>query len=318
MDKRTRLINALNGGEVDRVPVSFWYHFEGEQAQGEACVQAHLDHYRTTGVDYLKIMSDGYPYRFNGKVERPSDWYHLRPLGKDHPYIVEQVERARRINEALKGECCTFYNIFAPFNSIRESPDSSEAMVAAHIREDEEAVRHGLDVIAEDAATLAELVIREGGCEGIYLALQGAEEDRFPSAVDYRRIVMPSDLKVLVNANRYSDNNIAHLCGWAGRKNRLEAWRDYPAKAFNWAIYIEEMSLQDGAIMFDGKTVIGGFDNRKDSLIVNGSKEAVQAYATALVKSFGKQGLIVGADCTLPNFIDKQRISWVVEAVAQA
>ncbi len=44
MDKRTRVFNAMDKKPVDHVPVGFWYHFEGEQARGEACVQAHADY----------------------------------------------------------------------------------------------------------------------------------------------------------------------------------------------------------------------------------------------------------------------------------
>ena len=46
MDKRTRVFHALDKQEVDHVPVGFWYHFAGEQAVGEGCVQAHADYVR--------------------------------------------------------------------------------------------------------------------------------------------------------------------------------------------------------------------------------------------------------------------------------
>ena len=48
MDKRTRVLNAMNKKGVDHVPVGFWFHFSGEEASGEACVQAHLKYYRET------------------------------------------------------------------------------------------------------------------------------------------------------------------------------------------------------------------------------------------------------------------------------
>ena len=60
MDKRTRVLNAIQQKEVDHVPVGFWYHFDGDQAMGDPCVQAHLDYYESTGLDFIKIMCDGY------------------------------------------------------------------------------------------------------------------------------------------------------------------------------------------------------------------------------------------------------------------
>ena len=38
MDKRTRVLAAMNGEKVDHVPVGFWFHFGGDEAMGEACV----------------------------------------------------------------------------------------------------------------------------------------------------------------------------------------------------------------------------------------------------------------------------------------
>ena len=98
MDKRTRVLNAMNGKEVDHVPVGFWFHFAGDEAMGEACVQAHLRYYRETDLDIVKIMCDGYfPYPLPG-VEKVSDLARHHPLGPDHPFIREQVERAKRIS----------------------------------------------------------------------------------------------------------------------------------------------------------------------------------------------------------------------------
>lgn len=63
MDKRTRVLNAMNKKEVDHVPVGFWFHFAGEEASGQGCINAHLKYYRETDLDFVKIMCDGYfPY----------------------------------------------------------------------------------------------------------------------------------------------------------------------------------------------------------------------------------------------------------------
>ena len=40
MDKRTRVLNAMNKKEVDHVPVGFWFHFAGDEASGEGCKNA--------------------------------------------------------------------------------------------------------------------------------------------------------------------------------------------------------------------------------------------------------------------------------------
>ena len=66
MDKRTRVLNAMNKLPVDHVPCGFWFHFGGKEAPGEECVQAHLRYYREKDLDFLKVMCDGF-FSLQGK-----------------------------------------------------------------------------------------------------------------------------------------------------------------------------------------------------------------------------------------------------------
>jgi len=314
MNKRERVLNAMNCMPVDRPPVGFWFHFPEDEGMGQACIDAHLRYYNQIDVDICKIMCDGYfGYPITIDPKRASDWRTLKPLGKDHPYIREQIQRVKGVKAGLKDDMCVYYNIIAPFSAIRNG--TSDELVMQHIKEDPEAVMQALDVIAQDLADLAELCITEAGCDGLYLNVQGGEKDRF-TFEEYRKWITPSDRKVIDRANTFSQNNILHCCGWAGIPNRLEVWQDYPVKAVNWAIYIEDVSITDGKAFFGNRAVLGGFDNRKDSLIVGGSKENIQAFAKDLARQV-PTGLLIGADCTLPGTIDTQHIAWVVDAVKE-
>ena len=316
MDKRERVLACMNHLTVDRPPVGFWFHFSDEQKMGAACVQAHLDYYNHVDVDLAKIMCDGYfdyPNPLAQSVQKASDWYHLKPLGKNHPFLREQVDRAKAVKDGLKDDMCVFYNVFAPFSSIRYG--TSDELVMAHLREDPQAVAYALGIIAEDNSTLCELLMTEAGCDGIYYCVQGGEKDRMTGET-YRAYITPSDKAVLSHANKFSPYNILHCCGWAGIPNRLENWQDYPAKVINWAVFIEEMDLVRGRAFFGGKTVLGGCDNRKTAVLYTGSKAEVQSFVRKLVSSFDQDtGYMIGADCTLPADIDKKRIQWVIEAV---
>lgn len=321
MDKRTRVLHAMNKKEVDHVPVAFWFHFSGEEALGDACVQAHLKYYRETDLDFVKIMCDNYfPYPLP-QIKQVSDWKTLKPFTAEHPFIREQVERAKAIVAEIGQERCVFYNVFAPFSSLRfgaEAIGVSDAAVMAYIREDKNAVMAALDVIAQSNALLAELLITEAGCDGVYYCVQGGEYDRFLPE-EYKEIITPSDLYVLEHANRFSENNIIHMCGWAGNQNQLGIWQDYPAKVVNWAVYVEGMSLEDGRYFMDGRTALGGFETHWDEqiqqgIMYTGTKEEVQQYTKDLILNHGKTGLMLGGDCTIDAKIDWERIRWIVEA----
>lgn len=313
MTKRERVLNVFQNKPADKVPMGFWYHFSPDEDKGEETVKEHLDFYREAGLDFIKVMCDGYfnyPNPYIQKVKSAKDWHNLTPIGENHPYIRRQVERAKGVVKGVNGECCVFYNVFCPMSLMRFG--TSEELLMKHLKEDKEAVKHAFQVIAEDIKTLVRLLITEAGCDGIYYCVQNAEEFRF-TAEEYREIVSPAELEVLKYANSLSENNILHCCGWAGDKNRVEVWKDYPAKAVNWAVYIEHMTLSEGKKFFGDKCVLGGFDNRKQGILYSGTREEIEAETERLIKEAGTRGVMLGADCTLPSDIDVKRLAWVRE-----
>ena len=315
MNKRERVIAALENREVDRVPVGFWYHFPEEKQIGRPCIDAHLDFYRQTNQDFIKIMCDGYfgyPNKTLMNMKSVSDLYNMKPLGENHPFIREQIERAKAIVREVGEECCTFYNVFCPLSYFRLQIDWDKMMDC--VREDKEAVKYACGVIAQDAKALVKGLIEEAGCDGVYYCVQNAELFRF-TAEEYKDIVEPYDLEVLDFANSISKYNILHCCGWGGDKNRLEVWQNYKAAAVNWAIYVEDMGLSEGRDFFTTDCVLGGFDNRKEGVLYSGTFEEIKAETKKIIENAGKCGVILGADCTLSNDIDLDRIKCVLEAV---
>ena len=323
MNKKERFDAVLAGKKPDRIPFSFWFHFDGAQAEGDGCVKAHLDFYQKTNVDYLKIMSDGLLYPFYQEINCAADWAEITPLDKNDPFFEETVRRCQKINEAIGEECYTFYNFFAPFSFMRATTMLTEKAlqgrtvddtVMAHLQENAPAVEKALTVIANDMAYLAERVIKEGGCLGIYQSIQGAEKGRM-SAEAYAKSIEPSDKIVIEAFNRHSRCNILHMCSWAGYPNHLSYWKDYPAAVKNWGIGIEGLSLKEGTHYFPSSVMMGGFDNRKDHALYSGSKAEVQQGVHDILNEMGDTPFILGADCTVPADIDLARFGWVLQAL---
>ena len=151
MTKKERVLNAMNNLPVDRPPVGFWYHFPVDMDLDKECVDAHLDYYHRCDTDFIKIMCDGYfdyPNPIIPEIKEPKDWYNMKPLGENHPFIRGQVDRAKQIVERLNGECCTFYNVFNPMSYFRFG--TSEELLMSHLKQDPEAVLYAFSVIAED------------------------------------------------------------------------------------------------------------------------------------------------------------------------
>lgn len=316
MNYRERFFNAMDGKEVDRVPVGFWHHFFNENWTGINNIRSHIAYYEDLPLDFIKTMCDGFfEYPFSYKIEKASDWAKIRPLGKNSEYVRGQIERAKAVNEHFISERACLYNVFVPFTVIRHT--MGDEMVTSHLKENPEAVKEAMKIVAEDTVTLIEGLMTEAGCDGLYLPLQGGEYNRF-TVEQYEQIVAPFDKIIYDCANSYSQYNMSHLCAWAGDKNRLELWKNVPVKAVNWAVSIEEMSLSEGREFFGGKTCVGGFDNRPQGILNTGTKEEIKAYTKKLIDDFGTtRGLILGADCSIPADIDPDHIRWVIEATEE-
>ena len=312
MTAKERVMAVLNGEKADRAPVCFWHHF-GNLAPEET-VREHVRFFRESGEDILKMMCDEFfVYPLEG-AQTATDYLALRPQGYDSYYVRGQAERAAQINDALKGEVITFYNAFSPYATLKHAIGQEAALQLLH--EHETAFLHALDVIAEDTVFMIERVLKESGTTGMMLCLQGAEDGLFTDE-EYARLIAPTERRVVDCARGLSDTNLLHLCGWDGVKDHLERWKDYEARIVNWDVDVEEITLRQGKEYFGGRVVLGGFNNRPDTLLTSGSKADIQAFTKKLLAETGEEGVILGADCSLPADIDRQRIRWVIEAAEQ-
>ncbi len=326
MSNKQFVINAFNNREVERVPVGFWFHFvEGEEfnqgLQREEIIQKNIDghrgFYEKFKPDFIKLMSDGffqYPNDVLIKGGSTKELKQIKPLGKNHPWIEKQVQLVKSLTDIFGNDVASFYNIFSPatFLRIQLTNSNSKITISDYFKEDKVALKYALDVISEDIAILATRVIEEGKADGIYLSVQNIQDKDFTTK-DYLDIIAPSEKNVLQAANKASENNILHICGYEGARNNLTIYKDYNAKVINWAVNIENVSLLEGKKIFGNRAVIGGFDNTAHGILYRGSKEEIENFTEQLLKNVGTTGVILGADCTVPSDIDLKHLAWVRE-----
>ena len=115
MTKKERVRAAFHNLETDHVPVCFWKHVPQELWQEDKFIDAQVDFYRKTDVDFVKLSADGYfgwPAPELLELDRAEDLYKMEALGPDpdHAYqwayqtfrqaLVEPVTMAQYL-EAL-------------------------------------------------------------------------------------------------------------------------------------------------------------------------------------------------------------------------
>lgn len=304
MDKVERVRAALAGVEVDRVPASFWFHFPPDKAHGEASVKAHLDYYRESGIDYLKVMNEHH-YQADVSIKTPADWRQVRPAPLSARFFQDQLDEIKSIVDELQGECLVITTLFNPFASGNHA---SGRMVTEHLKAAPDSVSLGLAAIADSLAGFAVACV-DAGASGIYFAAQGGEEDRFTEE-EFLRYIKPHDLTVLNAVKGHGEFHLVHICK---DRVRLPLYADYPGHAVNWAATKHNLSLKEGHELFK-RTIVGGMDDR--GVMVNGSLEAIRAAVREVIADFGTRGFILGADCTFPTDIAVSNIRIAVEATA--
>ena len=328
--KRELVFKAIRGEEVERVPVGFWFHFVTLEEKGQGLnnprifqksVEGHRKYVERIHPDFVKMMSDGffiYPSNvYSPLVSSIQELASIESIGENHPWIQQQVEVVEAIRATFTEDIASFYNIFSPISYLkrwfRTEASRGDKDVADIFLENPELFSEILDVIAEDIAILTKKIIQDGGADGIYLSTQEIQDERITAEL-YQTYIEPSNIKVLEAANQAGGVNILHICGFQGASNNVTIFKDYPAQVFNWATHHEAVSLPQGQELFHGKAVLGGFENGKQSLLYGGSKAALQEETKRLLAEAGTRGVLLGADCTVSDDFELERLDWIRQA----
>lgn len=327
MNSRERIIKAFNNEEVDRPPFGFWRHFVlgKRQFQGmedpsilEEAYQEHLKYYNYLKPDMMKIMNEGffgYPPIMNNPLSDGADLMKIKAIGPDHPWITEQVKHIKRISDEFIDDAVCFYNVFAPLQVIRIKFDfhdqDYERFPFLAENYPEELHHAGLE-IQKDIDALIQALFDAKAIDGIYYCVQNVQSKSY-DLTKYNKYIRPTEIVALENANKRSDLNILHICGYAHYENNLEFYKDYSAKTYNWAMHTEGVSLKDGKELFEGKCVLGGFDNNKGTVLTSGTKQELLSDLDQLLEENSYNGFVVGADCSLPEGFEDERILWIKE-----
>jgi uroporphyrinogen decarboxylase len=323
MNKTERFRAMLQGYPVDHVPAGFWFHFDPEFHGGQAMAQRHIDYFRQTDLDILKVMNDNvYPAVGKFMVHRPADWAALEPSPLNAEGYQRQMEGLSGIVAALKGEAPIIATAFNPFHDailvlMRSDPAlypteyAARMALLAQLRQDPEPVLAGMQVIAEDLARFTRACITEIGIDGVYYSAKGGEREDLTDD-EHARWVRPYDLYVLRQVGTVAEYIVGHYCG---KSVNLERFVEYPVHLANWAQQSDNPSLREGKAILGGVSILGGLDERGP--LVYGPREALQKEIEVALAQMGAQGFMLGAGCTVPGDVSIDNLVFAREYVAE-
>ena len=324
MSKHQRVQAALSGDNVDRVPVSAWWHdFEREWSASELA-QTTLEAYRTYDWDFVKVnprfcyyaepwgasytrYSDRMPDPDKTAVKTASDLAKIKPVDGAAGAFGEQLESLRLIADGLDGEAPFIQTVFSPLAVMSRITGPTEP-VQAFIRDAPDELDAALEAITETLVAYSKACV-ETGASGIFYAGVEWGSSEFISGKDYDRFGQPYDERILA-AVKDAPFNVLHVCR---NNNHLTRLLDYPVAAFHWDARGEgNPSVSDILSLIDG-AVMGGVKHTRT--MRRGTPADVGTEAEEALNETHRRRFLLAPNCSIDPKTPESNLFALVEAV---
>ncbi|HEV8584053.1 MAG TPA: uroporphyrinogen decarboxylase family protein [Methylomirabilota bacterium] len=310
MTRRERVLAALRGEPVDRVPIAFWLHNFATENSAAGLAAETLRLARVFDWDFLKPQSRAQCFaEMWGLTYRPStdratqytvthtplagaaDVARLEPVDPRAGALGEQLAALAEIRAAIGPDTPIIWTIFSPLMVLPFLLRGGREQALEIARADPKALDAGLAAIAETLTEYARACVA-GGADGLFYATNVARRGDGITAEACRRFQRPHDLHVLA-AVAGAPFNLLHVCGPGVH---FDEFADYPVTAFSWALGGGNPSLAE-VHRRTGRAVVGGLPAKPE--IASLSAEAIAARARQAVAQMNGRALLLGPDCSI-------------------
>jgi uroporphyrinogen decarboxylase len=304
-NKRERMLQWLAGKtDPNYTPAAFFLHFGPKYKVGSAAAQRHLEFFRQTDMDFVKIQFEQ-TYERQQFLQKPADWSKLA-LRKSDFYEL-QLQTVRELVKEAKKDALVLMTLYSPFMCAGHC--ATAPVLRQHLEEDPEAVKRGLTILIESQLIFVRACIK-AGVDGFYMSTQGSEAKRFSNPRIFPDFVKPSDLVAMKEVSAACPFNILHVCDYVAPYSGYEAVLDYPGHVVNCNTRLvdREISPQEISKLFK-RPYMGGMD--RHGLLASGTPAQIEAEIKRVVKNSPRQ-FILGADCTVEGDTDWKRLRHVI------
>ena len=326
MNHWERVRAALQGAEVDRVPVSLWRHWPVEDETASGLASAMIKWQQIYDFDLVKFMPTGmygvhdwgaqtvYNPGFRGNrlltkpgLTHPEQWPQLAQLDVSKGAYGQEVEAIRLAANALQGSVPIMQTVFSPLTTaVKLAGDPA----LAHMRQHPDLLKAGLEIITDVTIRFTQACLA-AGADGVFFATQGASY-RTMSEAEYAEFGATYDRRVLEAVHAEGKLNMMHV---HGEDIMFDLAASYPVDMINWHDRITTPNLSEALARFKG-VLVGGIEDR--TTIAEGPLDVLRSQAQDAIAQTGGRRLIVGPGCVIPTNTPDANVRAVIEAVQQA
>lgn len=305
VNKRDMML-GLAAGEAPEgyTPAAFFLHFGPQYQAGRSAVDRHLQFFRHTGMDFVKIQYEQGMAEF--PITAPADWAHARRMTEED--FGPTVEVVRGLVEAAGKEAVVVLTLYSPFMWARHL--AGDQLLEAHLREHPAQAIKGLEISTDNVLTLVR-ACKKAGVDGFYASTQGGEAFRFAGTDIFQRLIQPTDRAVWDEIGS-CPFNILHICDFEGGYDDLTPFLDYPGQVVNCALHVGDrvMTPREAATLF-GRPFMGGLE--RTGVLATGTPEDVRRAARQVLAG-APECFILAADCTVPGDTSWDNLKAAVDA----
>jgi uroporphyrinogen decarboxylase len=292
MNKRELMLGLIHGETTaGYTPAAFFLHFGPDYHEGRAAIDRHLQFFRHTGMDFVKIQFEQAMPEL--AIKSPADWARAPRLAEED--FEPTVQLVRGLVEAAGREALVILTLYSPF--MWACHLAGDALFREHLREHPAQAVKGLEISTENVLTLVRACKRTG-LDGFYASTQGGEAFRFGDSDLFEETVKPADLAVWdeIAACRF---NILHICDYDGPYDDLTPFLSYPGHVVNCSLEVgrNRITPEQASDLFD-RPFMGGLERK--GVLATGSPAEVRRAAQAVLAS-APERFILAADCTVPG-----------------
>src|SRR5690349_15774758 len=291
MNKRDTMLSLIDDtASSEYIPAAFFLHFDSAYHQGQAAIDKHLEFFRATDMDFVKIQYEqGFPS--STPILKPADWAQAPRCSEE--FFEAPIQVVEGLVKAAKSEALVIMTLYSPFMWAAHL----DAEFAKHLEDDPEPVKKGLEIMTENVLTLVRGCKRVG-IDGFYASSQGGESFRFQDSSIFEKYIKPTDLAVWDEISSCSFN-ILHICDFEGGYEDLTPFLNYPGHVVNSSLKLGDRTLtpKDVSQLF-GRPFMGGMERK--GVLATGTLETIRQAATDVITHAPEQ-FILAADCTVPS-----------------
>lgn len=310
MNKRDLILRLVQDEAIsEAIPAAFFMHFDPAHHRGKAAIERHLQFFRATGMDFVKIQYEN-PIPPALPISDSKDWADVPIYPAE--YFEAPVAVARGLVEEVRSEALVIMTLYSPF--MWAGHFGGQEVLGRHLQEDPQAVMKGLEIMTENVLRLVR-GCKKAGVDGFYVSTQGGEAFRFKEPGIFQKYVKPTDLAVWEKA-RACPFNILHICDYEGGYSDLSPFLDYPGDVVNSSLTLGERTLTPVEVsqMF-GRPFMGGMERK--GIIANGNPHMIRKAVTDIV-AHAPDRFILAADCTVPSETPWENLKAAIDAAHTA